>query len=344
MSAQRGPRAALLALAIVASSRLARADSVVVVLAGPQSSADPPGEVMNRVRGELIADGFRVQPVSPVSEPARVATLRDAGRVGGGPIAAGLFVDENAGIDIYLLDTLSSRIVLRHIDAQTASPGEAPEVVARHAVDLLRASLLDFAIEGLRSAATTTPTAAASPPGGPSLDRPTMPRWAFEGGLGVLGSFQGVGAALVPVVRLRFAANRTFQIRLIGAGYGSTPSVKVDRGTATIQQGVILAEGSADLGHARWLRPLVAIGAGAYYAGVTGSGAPSYEGRSGDALALALDGSVGLATSLSSNVELSLEVHALVTEPGIAVRFIDVDAARLGRPSLLLTFTAAGWI
>jgi hypothetical protein len=269
-----------------------------------------------------------------------VTTLRDAGRVGGGPIAAGLFVDESAGIDIYLLDTLSSRMVVTHVDAQTASPGDAPEVVARHAVDLLRASLLDFAIEGLRSAATTTP----SPPGGPSLDRPTMPRWAFEGGLGVLGSFDGVGAALVPVLRLRFAANRTFQIRLTGAGYGSTPSVKVDRGTATIQQGVILVEGSADLGHARWLRPLVAIGAGAYYAGVTGSGAPSYEGRSGDALALALDGSVGLATSLPSNVELSLEVHALVTEPGIAVRFIDVDAARLGRPSLLLTFTVAGWI
>jgi DNA integrity scanning protein DisA with diadenylate cyclase activity len=61
-------------------------------------------------------------------------------------------------------------------------------------------------------------------------------------------------------------------------------------------------------------------------------------------LALALDGAVGVAASVTSNVQLSLDAHALVTEPGIRVRFIDRVAASLGRPTLLVLFTVAGWI
>jgi hypothetical protein len=143
---------------------------------------------------------------------------------------------------------------------------------------------------------------------------------------------------------LRLGPNRTFQIGLTGAGLGSTPSVQEAGGAATVQQGVVLLDGSAVLGHARWLRPLVAVGAGAYYASVNGSGAPPLEGQRGSAWALALDGAVGVATSLTPNVDLSLDVHALVTEPGIAIRFMDVVVARLGRPSFLLTLTVAGWI
>jgi hypothetical protein len=341
----RGSHAALAAIAVLACSRLAQADSVLVILAGPAGSADAPNERMNRIRGELLADGFRVRPTSPVRELDRVATLRGAAQAMGGPITAALFVDEEAGIDIYLLDALSDRLVVRHLDTNAAPPDGGPEVVARHAVDLLRASILDFAIEGLRSAAATAPSTTSSPPHGETLERPAAARWALEAGLGVLGSFEGVGAAVVPAARLRFAASRTFQIRLTGAGFGSTPTVETDRGTAAVQQGVAIVDGAAVLGHARWLRPTVALGAGAYYASVTGSGvAPPYRGQTGRALAVAFDGALGLATSVMSNVELSLEAHAVVTEPGIAVRFIDVDAARLGRPSLLVTFTVAGWI
>ncbi len=344
MSARRFGHAALIALVVVASSRLGQAASVLVMLGEPGKGSAAKNEIVNRVRGELIADGFRVQPLPPVPEADRESALRQAGSAAGEPIAAGFFVDDDASsVDIYLLDTRSDRRDVRHLDVQSSSDAR-PEVVARRAVDVMRANLLDFAIASLRPAAQTEPTPAPSPPHREPVERPTFARWAIEGGLGVLGGFAGVGAAVVPTLGLRLAANRTFQVRLIGAGLGSTPTVHSAGGTATIQQGVVVVDGTAVLGHARWLQPLVAIGAGAYDVSVNGTGAQSFQGRGGSALALALDGAVGVAASVTSNVQLSLDAHALVTEPGIRVRFIDRVAASLGRPTLLVLFTVAGWI
>lgn len=333
----------LVALAAITSSRLARADAVLVFLADGGGVAK--NEVVNRLRGELIADGFRVAAVSPVRESDRESALLQAGRAADEPIAAGFFVGDNpAGIDIYLLDTLSNRLAVHHVDPPTSS-GARPEVVARHAVDVLRANLLDFVIEALRpppAPESTAPT--PSPPHREPVERPALAHWAIVGGLAVLGGFAGVGVAVVPALGLRLGPNRTFQIGLTGAGLGSTPSIQDADGTATVQQGVVLLDGTAVLGHARWLRPLVAVGAGAYHASVNGSGAPPLEGQRGSAWALALDGAVGVATSLTSNVDLALDLHAVVTEPGIAIRFMDAVVARVGRPSFLLTFTVAGWI
>jgi hypothetical protein len=343
---------ALVAAAAVISPRLARADAVLVILADAGGGSAAKNEVVNRVRGELIADGFRVQSVPPVQDSDRESALRQAGRRADQPIAAGFFVGDNpTGIDIYLLDTLSNRLAVHHVDAPPSSAAK-PEVVARHAVDVLRANLLDFVIEALRppvapesleNRASET-RAAPSLPRREPVERSARAHWAIEGGLAVLGGFEGVGVAVVPALGLRLGPNRTFQIGLTGAGLGSTPSVQAASGTATVQQGVVLLEGTAVLGHARWLRPLVAVGAGAYHASVSGSGAPPLEGQHGSAWALALDGAVGVATSLTSNIDLSLDLHALLTEPGIAIRFMDAVVARLGRPSLLLTFTVAGWI
>jgi hypothetical protein len=39
-----------------------------------------------------------------------------------------------------------------------------------------------------------------------------------------------------------------------------------------------------------------------------------------------------------------VEAEALVVDPGIAVRFLDQDAAKIGRPSVLGTMTLGGWL
>ena len=356
--------------------RPAWADSVFVFLAGPTGGAPIPTEVVNRLRGELIADGFQVELAPPSHEADRTEALRRSGRAAGAAIVVGLFVDENTGrIDLYLLDTLSDRVVARRLEAPTKSPDQGPQVVARHAVSLLRANLLDFVVEGLRSALATAPKVPASltsspnprgvqpsptvqtpppsqavsaletPPREDAVDRPGVRRlFALEGGLGVLGGFEGVGLSVMPVVRLRLAANRTFQFRLTGAGLGSTPAVQAQAGSATVEQDLVQIDALAVMSQGRWVRPLAAVGLGAYYAGVAGSGILPYEGRSDSAVALALAGTVGAAFPMARDVEMSLELQALVTEPGMVLRFADVSAARLGRPLLLATFTVAGWI
>ena len=157
-----------------------------------------------------------------------------------------------------------------------------------------------------------------------------------------MAGFAGVGPSVAPVLRLRLAMNRDFQLRLTGAGLGSNPSVQTDRGKATIKQAVVLAEGTAVLGQSRWLRPFVVLGTGIYYAGITGTGIPPYQGESGRAIAFAVDGGIGLSTSITPSVDLSLEAHVVLAEPGIAVRFVDQDAARVGQPALPRNAHASG--
>jgi hypothetical protein len=354
VSARRRLHAAAVAfvvVAIVLPCRLAFADSVLVLLSGPTGGAPVPSEVVNRVRGELIADGFQVESGPSVPDVDRTEALRRAGRAAGAAIVAGLFVDEDTGgIDMCLLNTFSGGIVARRLEAPSKS-SDGPQVVARHAVTLLRANLLDFALEGLRSAFATapkSPSTLASPPAAlprdEAAERQRLPRVAVEGGLGVLGGFEAVGPSVMPVVRLRLAAAKALQFRLMGAGLGSAPSVQSQFGSATVAQGLVQVDAMASFGHGPWPRPLAAAGVGAYYAGVTGSGILPYQGHNDSAFALAISGAVGVGATVARDVDLSLELQALVTEPGVILRFADVAAARMGRPLLLATLTVAGWM
>jgi hypothetical protein len=298
------------------------------------------------LRGELVADGFRVEIVAAVPADDEEAVVRERGLVAGGPIAAGLFLDDAWGADVVLIDTRSGRSVRRQLFAPSTGPEEAPKVLARHTVDLLRGALLDFAIAGLRSVEPPSPKPPPPPvPAPPALAPSTStPRWALEGGLGVLTGFGGIGASVAPALRLRFAPTRELQLRLTGAGLGSNPTVQTGQGSATVEQAVALVDGTAVLGHSRWFRPLFTLGAGAYFAAVTGSAAVPYQGETANGIALALDGGLGFATTISPSLDLSLEAHVLVTEPGIAVRIVDQEIGRLGQPTLLVTLTLVDWI
>lgn len=349
-----------LVVTIMVMCRTAWAESVFVLLAGPTGGTGVPTEVVNRVRGELIADGFEVEVSPPVVVPDRADTLRRAGRGAGAAIVVGVFVDETSGgIDLHLLDSLSDRVVTRHLEAPTKSPDQGPQVVARHAVSLLRANLLDFVLEGLQSALSTASKGPASP-SKPSVQQTShetdsspqndanggasLRRLALEGGLGVLGGFEGVGASIMPVLRVRYSAAQAFQLRLTGAGLGSSPSVQAPSGSATVSQGLVQLDAMGLFGQGRWMRPVASVGVGAYFAGVAGSGVLPYEGRTDSTVAVALSGCVGAAFQVARDIETSLELQAIVTEPGVVLRFVDLAAARMGRPLLFATLTVAGWI
>jgi hypothetical protein len=134
------------------------------------------------------------------------------------------------------------------------------------------------------------------------------------------------------------------QLRLTGAWLGTQPRVDAPNGNATVEQGIALVECLAQFGRHDRVRPLVSIGAGGYYVGVTGSDDPPHLGAHNVDLALAFDGGAGVLLPVGPHVEIGMEAHALVTAPGIAVRFIDRDVARIGRPSLLGAISLAGWI
>jgi hypothetical protein len=120
--------------------------------------------------------------------------------------------------------------------------------------------------------------------------------------------------------------------------------VQTQAGSATVEQGVAVVECAVEIAHGRWLRPVASLGAGAYYVGVDGTGTATSRGQHAGIVAFALDAGAGAAIPLTARLEAIVEAHAVLAEPGIAIRFFDIDAAKIGRPSILATVTIAGWI
>ncbi|MBV9947796.1 MAG: hypothetical protein JOZ69_13155 [Myxococcales bacterium] len=387
--------AAIIGVALLLVSGAARAEGTLVVLVRPVGHGLPAGEVLHRLRGELVADGFDVLVVDPPSpadpgsgSPGAGAALAVLGRASGADVVAALFVADDAGaIDVRLAATREARVMTRRIDARPTSPDQNPEVFARRAVDALRALLLEFAATRAlpdapasgpaaapaspapapAASASPPPASAAAPPAAPATPAGTtrtatvpgaapsssspsaaMPaqgsRWALEAGLGVLASLEGVGPAILPLARVRFAAGRLLRLRLTGAWLGTQPRIDTAAGSASVEQGIALLECLGQWGREDGVRPNVSLGAGAYYVAVTGSGDDARPGVHNTDLALALDGGLGVLLPIGPRIDLAVEAHALLALPGIAVRFVDQDAARIGRPSLLGAVSLAGWI
>ncbi|MDP8999506.1 MAG: hypothetical protein M3O46_05285 [Myxococcota bacterium] len=338
---------ALAAFSVIVTSGLAHAESTVVVLFRPAAGNGNASEVLNRARGELVADGFGVLLVDAVPEDGRVASITRKGHESGAAVAAGLFVADDAStIELCLVDELSGRVLVRRLDVQANSSEHAPEVLARRTVDLLRSSLLDFLVQSLRSSVLESQASRRPAPVVDRNEQSVESRWGIEAGLGVLGSFQGAGASIAPLARLRFAVNRNFQLRATASWFGTQPHVTSSNGTgtATIEQGVAVVECVARFWRSRWFRPELSMGGGTYYVATNGNGVAPYPSKQSSGFAAAIDAGLGVGTPIGAHFELLLELHAIVTAPGIAIRFLDADAARIGRPSLLSTLSLAGWI
>jgi len=337
--------ATLVTSAVVGVAHPARAEPMVIVLLRPPASGASDAGVVNRLRGELLADGFAVQVVDAMPGADPVATVTGTGHAAGTAVAAGLWVAGGARtVELILVDELTGRVLVRQLDVDADSPEEAPEVTARRSVDFLRAGLLDFLVESRRAAVAAAPALPPVVRAAGASDRMDDSRWAVEAGLGVLASFEGVGPAIVPVARARFAATPTLQLQATTAWLGTRPLLQTPAGTASIDQGVALLECSAHLWRSRPLRPFASLGAGTYYVGVSGNGDTPYRSERSASFAFAFDAGLGVSLPLGPHFEMVLEAQAIVVDPGIAIRLLDVEAGRVGRPSILATLTAAGWI
>jgi hypothetical protein len=365
------------ALTVFAVARSAQAASALVVLI-PSSSGSPAAElVLSRTRGELLADGFHVLLVDATPEAERVPTLQRVGRQAGAGVTAGMSLEgDGTTLDLYLVDLLNGRVLVQRLEERATVGGQAPEVIARQHVDRLRAHLLDFLVQDLPAGASPSTSGAAPPrppasaaPSGPSGQPPVAPttapaepaapgstasgetgavpgrpRIGIEAGLAVVGGFDGVGAAVMPIIRGRYELAHALQLRVTAAWFGTQPQVTSAAGTASVDQGLALVECVAQPWLEGRVRPSASIGAGLYHVGVTGTGAGPNAGTANTGLAFALDGGAGVIVPLGPRVEMSFEGHVVLTAPGLAVRLLDSDVARIGRPAVLGTMSLAGWI
>jgi hypothetical protein len=304
---------------------------------------------MIRIRDELTAGGFSVAIVDPgpATDPISLAAAMERQRDAVATIA--LLGDPEAGAsELWILDRVGPDAQVRRIPVPTDDPERTPGVLAIRSLEVLRASALKLLVESNRTAKPeaappSPPPVVVSPPAPePSRARPLL--LALEVGISTIGSPGGLSMAAIPVVRVRLPIGDHLSARLTLAGLGTRPSVDTPRGSAAVAQRFGLAELGWAFNQGSRLRPMATLGLGAMWVEIEGRGVAPYRGQADEMWAALADAGVGVLAELGRRMALSAEAHAMLAVPYPMVRFVDLEAATVGRPALLGSLTLVVWL
>ena len=348
-------RCLVFALAVVAAGACASdalaADSPRVFLVRSTSSTASAKEAMNRMQGELTAEGFDVTIVdSPSGEDSGLPAGQDTNAVS---IQLVVDADEQAA-ELRVIDHLTNKTVIRHAKIETQDPSQVAQVLSVRAVELLRASLMELLIQSRsRPAVEAAPTANISRAPTGALPHERDSTWGFDAGSAGLVGFGGIHPAVLGLIRVRLFLGRAFQLRATAAGLGTTPKIyappAASSGSATVAQDLALVELVATPWSAAVLSPVISLGAGPFHTSVDGSPSRGFTPMHGAGWTPALDAGVGLTLRLGDGFDISLEAQALLTLKHVVSSFAApdgtvMDGAGISQPSVLGTLTIVGWL
>jgi hypothetical protein len=319
-----------------------------VVLLRPPRVSSSTTELLERLRGELLSVGFEVvvRDRQLSSEPKGAVPAPWQQVVAGAQAEAAVDLVGEAtpvAVDLWVVDGAHElqRVARVAVDATTEN---AYKGVAIRASEVLRAHLFetDVGTSGQPVIAPARLRQEWRAGSGPEPNQQSRPL-GFELGAAVLTSIDGVGPALLPLVRFDWAIESEFVLLATLAGLGTQPGVETSAGNAQIavQYGLLGASYRADLGHR--LRPLGELSLGALRTSVVGEANVPREGHSVEQWSLLLDASLGAAFQLSPRYSVAFAGHAQLAQPYVAIRFADQKVASVGRPNLLLTLTLGVW-
>jgi len=331
----------------LAGPAMAQVDrEIMVVLLRPVPTEPLLAESIVRIKSELLAGGFEVTvadtPSNELVPDAR--TLKQLATRTQPPSATlAIFGDLAEGTaELWVVDRITGRSVIRRVQVETSSDRPISEVLAIRGQELLRATLVEVSVEETRHPLEAEPPmVVAKQPA--SEVKPILP-WQFglEAGGSVFGGAGGFGTAEAPVLRLRFAIDETFWLRLGALGFGTQPRLVADYASATISQTLILLEGSARFRTRARVQPLLSLGMGSERVAVDASTHSPYRGHQNARWYFAADVGAGLALRLAAHWEAQLEGHMWIAAPRPEVRFLGNTFAQAGLPTFLATLTVAG--
>ncbi|MGA3122167.1 MAG: hypothetical protein ABSF69_15510 [Polyangiaceae bacterium] len=321
-----------------------------VILVRPTAADDTIGEALNRVRGELVAEGFDVAEVDVLPDLAPPtpgsATPEDAALA-----TIDLSVEEGAHVvDLRVIDRITNKTVIRRTPVESGTTSSTAEVLAVRAVELLRASLLELLLESRPSAPNPNATAVsevrhASKWAAQGLPHEREPVWAVEVGALVVTDLGGIPPAVLALARIRRALFGPLSLRATVAGLGTEMRAASAAGEATVTQNIGLIECVASLWAAAVIHPFVSIGGGILYTSVEGHAVFPYQAQSNPPQwSAAADASLGAEVKLGRRFALSLEGHALLAQPYPVVQLLGADVARTGHPAILGSLSVVGWL
>ena len=324
--------------------------AATVILVRPANPKAVTAEALVRIHGELVSAGFDVQIMATTPGVDPRASLEQVASGSNVDAVVAILGDATPGpVEVWVIDRVTAKSVVRRIPSQPDSD-RAAEILAIRAIELLRASLLEVAMAGGRE-----PPIVAKPPPAEvtrfvdrALDSRKSSRWAIEVGGGVAASFDGVGPAVLPMIRLDRAVGAHGLVRVTAAGLGSRSRVEALSGSADVAVQFGLIEAGIRLRPRQRLQPLFFLGAGARYTSAEGRASglyQAYQGQTAGLWSFLADAGTGIRLSLHSRFEIALEVHAQLAQPYPAIHFVDSPTVpTAGRPDLLPSLTLIAWL
>jgi hypothetical protein len=168
--------------------------------------------------------------------------------------------------------------------------------------------------------------------------------FAVELGGVVLGSVEGVGPAILPVVRAEARFGGRWLGRLTLAGLGTRVRVSSAAAAADVAHSFGLIELALPFRANRRVQPFLSIGAGGLRVTADGRNSGPYQGKRDDLWAALVDAGAGLRVGLGERFQLAGEVHAQGAYPYPVIRFLGTTLAEEGRPTLVAGLSVIAWL
>jgi len=342
--------ATLVSLTLLFGAARARAASVMIVR--PANSPPVMVETLVRLKGELTSAGFDTEIVdgaaAGIAPDSRDGLEQLAARRGADAVVAIVGDLSPDSVEVWVIDKVTGKSVVRRVPFEPTA-ARASTTLAIRAIELLRSSFLeiDLAAQG-RDDRRGAPDTAPPPAVVRFVETERLvrhpERFGVEVGGAAIMSVDGVGPAVLPLVRFDWAPRPRLVFQAAVAGLGTRPTVSSAAGSAQVAQAYGLIGGGVRFRAGARVRPFVGLSVGALHTSVEGRADAPNQGRIVDQWSFLVEAGVGAQLRLPDRFTLSLSAHAQVAEPYVAVRFVDAVVATSARPNLLITMTIGAWL
>jgi hypothetical protein len=339
---------AIILSAVAAWAGTASASKVVIVR--PVRPSAQVTETLTFLHGELLSVGLEDTMIEhsaagsaagtdPRAWLEQLAADRDA-------IAVIDVVGDDAviAVDVWVRKSPGRFEVTRvAVDPDTANSSVR---LAIRALEALRASLfeVDFAARYRRDQHATKPRTALPPQGEPAGPTSYRERLGLEVGTAALMRPGGVGPAVMPVVRIDWAARSWLVVQATLAGLGTRAPVTTAVGTAHVAQEYAVLGGCYRFQPDQPWWPWFSMAAGVLRTSVEGHSGLGMKGHTVGQSSFLTDAGLGAAMRVYRSYHLTLSGHVQLAHPYVAIHFGDPVSATTGRPNLLLTLTVGAWL
>ena len=314
-----------------------------VVLLRPPTHSLPRTELLERLRGELISVGFEVV-VRDRPEFDASAWQRVLAEEGQRDAVVDVVSESNpVAVDVWIKNSAGNVQLLARIEIDASSKNAAQDLAIRTS-EVLRARVFETHVdERAPSPNDAAPSARAQGVEVDSIGSEQSGSLGFELGAAALASLDGVGPAILPLVRFDWAIESRLVLQATLAGLGTRPSVATPAGNAQVatQYGLLGAYYRLDGEHR--VQPLAALSLGALRTAVVGQAELPRAGHAVAQWSFLVDASLGATFWLSRQYAVTLAGDVQLAEPYVSIHFGEQRVASSGRPNLLMSLTLGAW-